>query len=125
MPVLYCDETYGVIAKAATVNMPPAPDASMYVGGAKELEILPASGTEDGIVVMIGSFSAMPPYGNGTYFSSIIFHCEGKEDVVVYLEGHAANMIGKPMDSVTIHQIPEPASMLLLGLGSLLLRRRK
>jgi hypothetical protein len=29
------------------------------------------------------------------------------------------------IDIVTIHQVPEPASMLLLGLGGLLLRRRK
>lgn len=29
------------------------------------------------------------------------------------------------LDTLTIHQIPEPATMLLLGLGGLLLRRRK
>jgi hypothetical protein len=30
-----------------------------------------------------------------------------------------------PLDSVTIHQVPEPATIALLGLGGLLLRRRR
>lgn len=42
-------------------------------------------------------------------------------DVTIELEDAA----GTPVDWVYIHQVPEPASMLLLGLGGLLLRRRK
>jgi hypothetical protein len=32
---------------------------------------------------------------------------------------------GSPQDTIIVHQIPEPTTMLLLGLGGLLLRRRK
>lgn len=51
------------------------------------------------------------------------FHCEvAPGDVLVQL--YDSDMI-TVLDSLTIHQIPEPATMLLLGLGGLFLRRRK
>ena len=48
-------------------------------------------------------------------------HCEELGDVHVTLFN--AGMV--PIDTITIHQIPEPITMALLGLGGLFLRRRK
>ena len=56
----------------------------------------------------------------------ILFHCEGPLDAVVELYEVVENEpFANLMDTVIIHQIPEPASLALLGLGGLLLRRRK
>jgi len=49
------------------------------------------------------------------------FHCTAMGNVTIELQ--AAD--GTPVDRVLIHQIPEPVSMVLLGLGGLLLRRRR
>jgi len=49
-------------------------------------------------------------------------HCELKDvDVQVGLYDAGGTLV----DSMVIHQIPEPATIALLGLGGLLLRRRK
>ena len=60
------------------------------------------------------------PLGGGVQFWMEL-HCEGEGDVIVELksEGFA------PLDSIIIHQTPEPATMGLLALGGLFLRRRK
>jgi hypothetical protein len=63
-----------------------------------------------------------------TIFDGIAFHCEGPGDVVVSLymiNGDTGELFGPAIDTVTIHQIPEPMTMALLGLGGLFLRRRK
>ena len=49
------------------------------------------------------------------------FHCDGPGDVEIILTDFDLVPIG----SVIIHQTPEPASLALLGLGGLFLRRRK
>jgi len=55
----------------------------------------------------------------GTHFD-FLYTCTGVGTVIVDLyEGTT------PVDSVTITQIPEPATMAILGLGALLLRRKK
>jgi hypothetical protein len=47
-------------------------------------------------------------------------HCEDLGDVTVTL------LVGSELhDSVTIHQIPEPITLALMGVGGLFLRRRK
>jgi len=53
---------------------------------------------------------------------SIEFHCLAKGDVIVQLYDPTGYIV---IDEAVIHQIPEPASLALLGLGGLLLRRRK
>ncbi len=58
----------------------------------------------------------------GKHFSWEL-HCEGPGDVIIELRTFDDFEILQ--DTIIVHQIPEPASMLLLGLGGLLLRRRK
>lgn len=66
---------------------------------------------------------------------NILLHCDGLEDVVVWLtDDQLMNTIVIDADynildyeyspAITIHQ-PEPMTLALLGLGSLLIRRRK
>ena len=53
-------------------------------------------------------------------WSEFEFHCNGVGDIDILLADDA----GAPA-FLTIHQIPEPITMALLGLGGLFLRRRK
>ena len=52
-----------------------------------------------------------------------LFHC--CEEVDVYIDLWDAGDLTGPQDTILIHQIPEPATLVLLGLGGLFLRRRK
>jgi len=64
---------------------------------------------------------------DGTLVDGIIFHCEGPGDVIISLyelNGDTLEIMGV-LDTVVVHQIPEPITMTLLGLGGLFLRRRK
>ena len=60
---------------------------------------------------------------SGKLVDDIIFHCEGGiGDVTLTLtDGEFAQVF----DTQIIHQIPEPATIALLGLGGLFLRRRR
>ena len=49
-------------------------------------------------------------------------HCEGEGDVLINLYDSAGMTI---IDTAVVHQTPEPMTIALLGLGGLLLRRRK
>ena len=53
--------------------------------------------------------------------NGLIFTCLGEGDVVLTLMDLETNVF----DAVTIHQIPEPLTLGLLGLGGLFLRRRR
>jgi len=59
---------------------------------------------------------------NGLLIDGILLHCEGRGDVTLTLLDAGT---WEPMASVKIHQIPEPITFALLGLGGLFLRRRK
>ena len=56
----------------------------------------------------------------GTVATDVAFHCDGEGDVTLYLVDNN----GEVADSQVIHQIPEPMTLALLGLGGLLLRRK-
>ena len=58
----------------------------------------------------------------------IVFHCEQPGDVLIeliYDPAYPIYGVSPVLDSLIIHQIPEPMSVLLLGLGGLFLRRRR
>jgi hypothetical protein len=57
----------------------------------------------------------------GTWFTDI-FHCLGPGYVYINLYDTSGYILE---DSILVHQIPEPVTLALLGLGGLLLRRRK
>ena len=50
------------------------------------------------------------------------FHCDAEGDVIINLIDYSTGLLA---DTLLIHQVPEPITMALLGLGGLLLRRRK
>ena len=59
----------------------------------------------------------------GTWWD-LELHCDDEGDVVISLTDDTGYLTGT-IDTITVHQIPEPMTIALLGLGGLFLRRRK
>lgn len=93
------------------------PDFRSFVEGAGYVNPFGIAYSE--LVHVSGEPMAIP---DGTMIDGIKFHCEGEGDVIVSLLDGAD---GRLLDQVIIHQIPEPITLALLGVGGLFLRRRK
>ena len=122
--VLVCDTTLGDITGGQSIDV-----STTVVGRSEDNDdVIPPAGLE-GIwgTVLNTDFTRTIPAG--TKLADLFdFHCLAVGDTVISLyqviEGQQITE-AELQDRVIIHQIPEPASMLLLGLGGLLLRRRK
>jgi len=70
--------------------------------------------------------ASYPNYAAGTtLFDGIVFHCEGLGDAMLQLYTVNVSTGATTLrDTVIIHQVPEPATLAILGLGALLLRRK-
>jgi len=122
------DTTKGSITTNQWTKVPPYNssdyDLSLYDNAANPEYGFPGlppgeNGVWGGILV----YAAAIPAG-ATLYDNIDFHCVDYGDAIIHMyeTDFATSWL---VDTVVIHQIPEPATMLLLGLGGLLLRRRK
>ncbi len=64
------------------------------------------------------------PAGSVIY-DEINFHCESVGDAIVQLYWSLDLVTADLIDSVVVHQIPEPATIFLFGLGMLALRQKR
>lgn len=101
------------------------PDPAVYLDHSASLvdQGLPLTG-EDGIggaVFLLDQYSI--PSGS-TIFDQIMLHYVGPGDSMVHLYTFRSGDDLELNDTVIIHQVPEPMTIGLLGLGGLFLRRR-
>ena len=103
-------------------------DEAAGVVGVTPQELLDQFGAILGTTLVDLSYSiyadpASPPLPlEGRLTDGIEFHCEGYPgDVLVTIAGDDFGIY----DQLVIHQVPEPITFALLGLGGLFLRRRK
>jgi hypothetical protein len=68
----------------------------------------------------IGDIPDPSPIPAAGLLGEVLFHCKAPGDVTIRLTDEMLN----PLDSLIIHQMPEPATMALLALGGLLMRRK-
>ena len=121
--MLVVDTTLGSFTPGIGMLPPPQTVYGTPPYTAQAPNVIPPVGLEGiwGIYVAFGEIAA-----GTTMYNQIIFHCEALGDATIYLmdapDSVQASII---YDQVVIHQIPEPATIALLGLGCLLLRRRK
>ena len=114
-------------------KLDPTGGTILYLGNKVELHFEDAPDVAGGlgidnplVLVMLTDVSPTPLPLEGLLVDNIDFHCTGliddqPTDVTLMLFDGLGNLL----DTQVIHQIPEPMTMVLLGLGGLFLRRRK
>ena len=124
---LACDTTMGSIS-GGYAKEPYASDTTLTLtidDDAVGYGWVPLPTGENGVYGGVFSTGGEIPSG-AVIFDGIDFHCEKLGDATVKLyEVTSSWQIGTLLDSVVIHQVPEPMTIALLGLGGLFLRRRK
>ena len=123
--MLVVDTTMGTLSGGVKLGFDPGVFVMGATDGPAGAAILPPPGEEG---IWGGAIAVLAPIQAGTVLIDLIdFHCEwGPNDTVISLyEAIDGVGVGQLQDTLTIHQTPEPATMALLGLGGLLLRRKK
>jgi hypothetical protein len=70
------------------------------------------------------SYDGLTPLPPGMLLDGAVFHCDGPGNVIMRL--YETDFITIMLDDTQmIHQTPEPATIVLLGLGAMLLKRRR
>jgi hypothetical protein len=123
--MLICDSSLGSLAPGIPLVGGFSFGDPVYVSENPSIIPPPWPPDPDGIWGFYAAFSEIP--AGTVLYDEIVFTCLAVGDVTLYLldapDGEQASII---YDTVVVHQIPEPITIVLLGLGGLLaLRRRK
>ncbi|MFH1371992.1 MAG: PEP-CTERM sorting domain-containing protein [Planctomycetota bacterium] len=109
------------LGSGAAVIEPPDDGVTVEHGfGAVEAGIPLPPGVDGSVVGIWLTTTAIIPLGT-VIFDGFIFHCEGIGDAIIQIVDEGGTVV----DTVIVHQIPEPMTVALLGLGGLFLKRRK
>jgi len=111
------------------LGIEPVTGSGEWVVGTKHLYLAVAGNTavldDGGYGDMWWKISYPTPPGIGTWSDGVamdvVFHCTGLGDVNINLYDPSGYTV---IDSILVHQTPEPMTMLLLGLGGLFLRKK-
>jgi PEP-CTERM motif-containing protein len=123
--VLYTKTALGTMTGGVAMDWGAEIDNAVF-GDAGE-NYVPIMPDENGVCGGFGFWSTTIIPVDGIVADDILFHCEDEGDTTIILQEVTAYWeLGEILDTVVIHQIPEPMTMALLGLGGLgLLRRRR